>query len=173
MILERLVTRVLGIGRAALVLRHCELGEHVFVGGPIHVEAGGRIAIGARTQLGGGMFATELICAPAATLTIGPGCVFNYGVSIRASRSVSIGARCSLATLVRIRDDDGRTLAPVVIGDDVWLAHGVIVEPGVHIGDGAVVAAGSVVTADVPPRSLASGNPARSVPLAFFAAKPA
>jgi acetyltransferase-like isoleucine patch superfamily enzyme len=54
---------------------------------------------------------------------------------------------------------------PVVIGDDVWIAHAAIVEPGVRIGRGSVISAGSVVMEDVPDFSLAVGNPAHSVPL--------
>ena len=49
----------------------------------------------------------------------------------------------------------------MVIGDDVWLGGGVIVCPGVSIGAGTTIAAGSVVTRDVPPRVLAAGNPCR------------
>lgn len=53
--------------------------------------------------------------------------------------------------------------APVVVEDDVWLATNVVVVPGVRIGRGAVVAAGAVVTRDVPPYAIAAGVPARVV----------
>ncbi|QGZ38117.1 virginiamycin A acetyltransferase [Pseudoduganella flava] len=48
-----------------------------------------------------------------------------------------------------------------VIGNDVWIGYDVLVMPGVTIGDGAIVAARSVVTADVPPYAIVGGNPAR------------
>jgi virginiamycin A acetyltransferase len=48
-----------------------------------------------------------------------------------------------------------------VVGNDVWLGYRALVMPGVTIGDGAIVAAGSVVAADVPPYAIAGGNPAR------------
>ena len=58
--------------------------------------------------------------------------------------------------------------APIVIGKRVWLGSNVTVLPGVTIGDGAVVAAASVVTKDVPANSVVVGSPAkvvRSVPM--------
>lgn len=48
-----------------------------------------------------------------------------------------------------------------VLGNDVWLGYGVTVMPGVRIGHGAIVAAGSVVTRDIPDYAVAGGNPAR------------
>lgn len=52
---------------------------------------------------------------------------------------------------------------PIHIGNRVWLATGVIVCPGVTIGDGTVIAAGSVVTHDIPPHVLAGGVPCRVI----------
>jgi len=52
---------------------------------------------------------------------------------------------------------------PIVIGDDVWIGTRAILLPGVTVGDGAVVAAGSVVTHPVPARAIVGGNPARLI----------
>jgi acetyltransferase-like isoleucine patch superfamily enzyme len=52
---------------------------------------------------------------------------------------------------------------PVVIGDDAWIAAGATVLRGVTIGNGAMVAAVSVVTSDVPPMTVVAGNPAKVV----------
>lgn len=49
--------------------------------------------------------------------------------------------------------------APVVIGNDVWICGGVIILPGVTIGDNVVIGAGSVVTKDIPSNTIAYGNP--------------
>lgn len=54
-----------------------------------------------------------------------------------------------------------------VVGNDVWLGDGATVMPGVTIGDGAVVAAASVVTTDVPPYAIVGGNPARLIRLRY------
>ena len=48
-----------------------------------------------------------------------------------------------------------------VVGNDVWIGQNVTVMPGVHIGDGAIIAANSVVTKDVPPYSVVGGIPAK------------
>jgi len=50
---------------------------------------------------------------------------------------------------------------PITIEDDVWIGGGAVLCPGVRIGAGATVGAGSVVTRDVPPGGLAAGNPCR------------
>lgn len=52
---------------------------------------------------------------------------------------------------------------PVTIGNDVWIGRRVIILPGVKIGNGAVIAAGSVVTKDVPPYTLVGGNPSKVI----------
>jgi len=96
----------------------------------------------------------------------------NYDCVILDVCEVRIGANCLLAPGVHIytathplaaelRRTGAEFGKPVSIGDDVWLGGRSIVNPGVRIGDGAVVASGSVVTRDVPPRSLVGGNPAR------------
>ena len=56
-----------------------------------------------------------------------------------------------------------RKLQKVTIGNDVWIGHGAIILPGRTIGNGAVVAAGAVVTRDVAPYTIVAGNPARVI----------
>lgn len=52
---------------------------------------------------------------------------------------------------------------PVVIGDDVWIGERVMIMPGVHIGNGCIIAAGSVVTHDVPDYAIVGGVPAKVI----------
>ncbi len=114
-------------------------------------------------------------CDYGAQITVGARCFVNYDAifldcaSITIGDNVSIGPRAQLVTALHPVDDyDARragweSAAPIVIGDNVWLAAGVIVCPGVTIGDDAVIGAGSVVTNDVPARVLAAGNPCRVI----------
>lgn len=82
-------------------------------------------------------------------LTIGDGCAVSHGFVCMDGNAHAI--------------DGHRTTTPVEICDHVWIGTGVTVLPGVRIGEGAVVAAGAVVTKDVPPACLVAGVPARVV----------
>jgi acetyltransferase-like isoleucine patch superfamily enzyme len=159
------VVRALGVLRALALFRKCTTGELVNATGYVHVVADGRLVVGDRVQLSGGMIPTSLVCRAGGELTIGARTFFNYGVSVEASERVVIGERCMFGSMSRVRDSGESGHGPVVICDDVWVAHGAIVEPGVTIGEASVVSAGSVVRSDVPPHSLAIGNPAVCVPL--------
>lgn len=64
-------------------------------------------------------------------------------------------------------DESELVPAPIVVGNDVWIAAHVTVKEGVRIGDGAVVAMGSWVTKDVPPYALVGGNPAKVIKYRF------
>ena len=84
---------------------------------------------------------------------------------------VMIGPRCVIVSHEHLFADNSRPMnsqgmapdLPVVIGNDVWLGVGVTLLPGVRIGDGAVVAAGGVVTKDVEPGVVVGGVPARPI----------
>lgn len=101
---------------------------------------------------------------------IGDGTYINPNCRVLCTESIEIGERCAISWSVQIIDFDGHEIvreprrpqkAPVRIGDDVWIGARAIVLKGVEIGDGAVVAAGAVVTRSVPARALVAGNPAR------------
>jgi acetyltransferase-like isoleucine patch superfamily enzyme len=109
------------------------------------------------------------------------------GENIRLGRNVFINQNCTMYDLggIDIGDDvligpnvslitsghpiepsrrrDGVIARPIVIGANVWIAAGVTIIGGVTIGENSVVAAGSVVTHDVPPDTLVGGNPARLI----------
>ncbi|MEA1064309.1 DapH/DapD/GlmU-related protein [Erwinia sp. HR93] len=85
-------------------------------------------------------------------ITIGKGCALGPGVHIyTATHPLNYQDRVNTR----------RITAPVTIKDKVWIGGGTIILPGVCIEEGAVIAAGSVVTTDIPPYCLYAGNPAR------------
>ena len=122
---------------------------------------------------------------------------YSYVVNDCEIIYTSIGKFCSIAAMVRINPGnhpmwrvtqshftyrasayfegeedeaaffDWRRSYPVGLGHDVWIGHGAIVLPGRSIGNGAVIAAGSVVTKDVPPYTVVAGVPARPVKRRF------
>jgi maltose O-acetyltransferase len=162
---QKRISRALGVLRARWIFRKCQCGELVNVQGNVSVRTRGYIEIGARVQFWEGTIPQEFVCGEGAELKVGALCMFDYGASVRAQRSVRIGKRCMFGSLVAIEDTDGERVAPIVINDDVWIGHRAIVGPGVTIGEGSVIAAGSVVIADVPPFSHVAGNPATCTPL--------
>lgn len=107
-------------------------------------------------------------------ITVGPGSFINVGAvlldvaRIAIGADVQIGPNVQLLTPTHPLDPELRRAKweagePITIGDNVWLGGGVIVCPGVTIGQNSVVGAGSVVTRDLPANVLAVGNPARVV----------
>jgi len=167
-----LVQAAVHILRAAWYLRACERGPRVRAMGPVRVTNEGTIRIGDRAVFMGGMIATTISCGPGASIEIGSSTIFNYGVSLEACGSIRIGSRTMFGSLVRVADRSDGPARRIVIGDDVWIAHGATIAPGVTIGSGSVVAAGSVVSCDVPPGSLAIGSPARCMRLSLRSEQP-
>lgn len=95
---------------------------------------------------------------------INSGCKFQDQGGITIGDDVLVGHNCVIATINHAMDPDRRadmTVAPVTIGDKVWIGANVTILQGVTIGEGAIIAAGAVVNRDVPPRTIAGGLPAR------------
>jgi acetyltransferase-like isoleucine patch superfamily enzyme len=106
---------------------------------------------------------------PTSEIHIGKDVFLNDDSKIYAEERVEIGDGCAIGWNVSIMDSDFHELnghkrvAPVRIGNRVWIGAGAIICAGVRIGDGAAVAAGSVVLSDVEPASLVGGAPAREL----------
>ena len=111
-------------------------------------------------------------CEYGRQIRIGSGTFANFGLTILDVASVTIGNDVQIGPHVQLltashpldpgpRRDKWEYAQPIVLEDNVWLGGGVIVCPGVTIGENTVVGAGSVVTGDLPPSVLAVGSPAR------------
>lgn len=149
------------------------------------LHRGSRVRIGARLSLRSTWRSNPLgpnrpciisTRAPGAELVIGDDFGMTGGSIVCAER-VEIGNRVNVGCNTVIADTDFHPLdpaarqadinagatTPVVIEDDVFIGMQCLILKGVHLGSGCVVGAGSVVTRDVPPRTIVAGNPARVV----------
>ena len=176
--------------RCKAALLGVPVGSGVTAHGPVGLMRwpGSHITIGAGTSLiSSWRRATAAALAtpvrlrtfgPGARIDIGPGAQLS-GTSIAArSTTISIGRQVLIAPNCIIVDSDFHAHwppearatepgmegdRPVTIGDYAWIGLNCIILKGVAIGEGAIIGAGSVVTKDVPPHSLAVGSPARIV----------
>lgn len=151
-----------------------ELGERVRVWGRPVVEAEGRLIVRPRVQIRSTVATTELVVYRGGLLEIGERAFINYGCSIAASEHISIGPRCSIGTHVMMMDNDFHRIEPerrdespeskpIILEENVWVGGRSIILGGVTIGAGSAVGAGSIVTSDVPPRTVVAGSPARII----------
>ena len=124
------------LGRKSVIESYCCINNAV-----------GDVTIGNHTRIG-------IHCT-----VIGPVCIGNH-VNLAQGITVTALNHTFKDTSKRI-DEQGISTKPVVIGDDVWIGANAVILPGVTIGRHVVVAAGAVVTKDVPDYSLVAGVPAK------------
>ncbi|ALS21460.1 MULTISPECIES: acyltransferase [Paenibacillus] len=104
-----------------------------------------------------------------AVISIGDRTYINRRTEIMCKDNVTIGSDCAISWDVTIMDTDYHSIegnsdtASVTIGNKVWIGCKATILKGVTIGDGAVIAAGALVTRDVPPNSVVAGVPAKVV----------
>lgn len=125
-----------------------DLGEGTAIQPPFFCDYGTNITLGKRV-----FFNVNCVILDVCKVRIGDYSLFGPAVQIyTATHPMNAGER-------RLKESG----KPLVIGSDVWVGGGAILLPGISIGDGAVVGAGSVVTRDVPAGVLAAGNPCRVI----------
>ena len=143
------------------------------VNNPASIAIGSGVVIGTFCWIG----VIEPATGAAPQLVIDDGCSIGSHAMIHARRGVHLGRRVLLApsvfisdTIHEYRDADEPVInqpvsegAPVVVGEGSFLGIGSCVLPGVTIGEHAVIGANAVVACDIPPYSVAVGNPARVV----------
>jgi galactoside O-acetyltransferase len=141
----------------------------------VSITCPGSIHIGRKCYLGRDC---KLYATPVSTIRIGANFSANANVMInaRGTGHITIGDSVSIGPNVVLRSNDhvfarvdvpikdqGMTEGSITIGNDVWIASNAVILQDVRIGDGAVVAAGAVVTKDVPPYVVVGGIPARII----------
>ncbi len=125
------------------------------VGEDVHIEKSINIDYGINTYLGSHIFINyNLVILDCAPVTIGD--------------HVFIGPNVQLYTAHHPLDAHTRAqhigwAEPITIGNNVWIGGSCVILPGVTIGDGAVIGAGSVVTKDIAPNMVAVGNPCKTI----------
>jgi acetyltransferase-like isoleucine patch superfamily enzyme len=162
---------------------HCaSIGTGLRLHGPAPAIMGrGRIDIGNHVEIVAPCSMVIGIDAPfPAQLRIGDHVTIGAYSILCAARGIAIGDHCRIGPFVSIYDTDVHPRdvqlrrrpyapmdtvgsAPITIAEDAWLGVGAIILKGVHIGRGAIVGAGAVVTRDVPALAIAAGNPARVI----------
>jgi maltose O-acetyltransferase len=117
---------------------------------------------------------TPFFCDYGYNIRLGKNVYFNFNCIILDGALVTIGDRSLFGPNVQIytalhplnvaeRSSGLESAKPIVVGEDVWVGGSAIICPGVTIGSGAVIGAGSVVTRDIPSLTLAVGNPCRVI----------
>jgi acetyltransferase-like isoleucine patch superfamily enzyme len=138
----------------------------------IEIRFGGEIHIGKNTEVLDGV----LIFTYGGNITIGENCSINPYTIIYGHGGTTIGNNVLIAGHCMIipnghlfKDknkliwDQGNSSRGITIGNDVWIGHACSILDGVNIGDGAVIAAGSVINRDVPPYTVFGGVPAKEI----------
>ncbi|MEO8299137.1 MAG: DapH/DapD/GlmU-related protein [Burkholderiales bacterium] len=179
--LQQIVDRLMGAHANRHWRRHCRAHPNArFIGGArvVNHQSPDAIKVGEQSVVG-----AELLVFPdGGSIRIGDHCFVGPGTRIWSGVSVQIGNRVLISHGVNIHDNIAHSLsakerhqhfieilvranadlghvrtAPVVIEDDAWIGFNAVVMKGVRIGRGAVVAAGAVVTQDVPPFTIVAG----------------
>lgn len=150
--------------------RHfAQTGKDLAIWGDCVFSGPGKIIAGDQLFLRSFFFKPiEIFVGKGARLEFGDRVFVNQGARIVATLDVYIGSDCHIGDEVVIMDSDFHGVgshatkqAPVVIGNNVWIATRALILKGVEIGDHSVIGAGAVVTKKIPPYSLAVGVPAR------------
>jgi acetyltransferase-like isoleucine patch superfamily enzyme len=147
-------------------------GDGLIVEGSPFIENEGHLVLGRRVTVSSRFAPTRLKVGEGASLTIGDDARIGFGAVVSASREITIGDRVRIEPYVFVVDanmgdpDMGADISdavPIHIADDVMLGARSVVLKGSHIGRGAVVTPGSVVSGVVPPGAVISGNPGQVV----------
>lgn len=128
---------------------NCGDESTVRIGDNTVIMNGENIYIGKNTYINSGFFKAS----KNSKIVIGDNCLISYNVHMRTDTHNYIKRDVNIK-------DQGHNEKNIIIGNDVWIGYGAQILSGVSIGDGAVIAAGAIVTKDVMPYSVVAGVPA-------------
>ena len=130
--------------------KHCQVAHHAEIA---NSSIGDRTSIGRYTKI--------------QAATLGKFCSISWNVTIGATSHpldrLSTHAFSYRKQFGIVDNDIEIKKEKVIIGNDVWIGCDVVIMPGVNVGDGSVIGAGSIVTKDVPPYSIIVGNPGKKI----------
>lgn len=138
------------VGDITLINRNIKLGRHVTIYPDVMFFGDGRISIGDNVDIGNG---TIIYASKSGGVTIGSNTMI-------AAQSYIIDADHGIRAGELIQNQPN-TVAPVTIGDDVWIAAGCKILKGSYIHDGAIIGAASLVKGEIPENAVAFGIPAK------------
>jgi len=152
----------------------------------IRINKESNIIIGNNVKLNSNNYSYHInMHSPVKLMADRPGAIIDigdntriHGTCIHAYKKIVIGKNCLIAANTQIFDGNGHDLSfdnvdnrvntiggakEVIIEDSVWIGGNCIIMPGVHIGRGSIISAGSVVVKDIPAMCIAGGNPAKVI----------
>lgn len=166
--------------QARLYRGKVSLGQQITIQHPVRFQGRGRLVIANGVSLGFELAGASNIPIllqprePEAEIILEEGCVVMNGCELIARTSIRVGRRTLIGPHTWITDADFHGLAPelrhtpgksspVIIEENVWIGAKAVILKGVRIGSNAVVAAGCVVSKDVPPGMIVAGNPMKII----------
>lgn len=165
--------KLLAVVKGAIVLpfKTSTVGRLGRITGRVTIKNRGEFIVGRNVSFHSKPFPSSISVSKRATLWVGDNVFFNYGLDIGCTKSIRIGSNTIIGPMVNMIDtnfhpvdvEDRSASKDIVISDNVWIGRGVLILPGVTIGRNTVIAAGSVVTRDIPPNVMAGGTPAKVI----------
>ncbi|MGO4180412.1 DapH/DapD/GlmU-related protein [Paenibacillus sp. MCAF9] len=158
-------------GAAILRVKTSSAGRLGRISGKLTLRNKGRFIVGKNVSFHAKPLPSSVTVEKQAELWVGDNVFFNYGLDIGCTKSIRIGSNTIIGPMVNIIDtnfhpvdmEDRAGSKDIVISDNVWIGRGAVILPGVTIGSGSVIAAGSIVTRDIPDNVLAGGAPAKII----------